>query len=89
MLNVNFEEHSGDWFFFYAGYSFNEKRAYAYVSAADNEYKSHAEAHHIIPKFVGLYLGANFQGGLKDASVCVSGEDDNCVTDDFNELMNN
>jgi len=43
----------------------------------------------MIPKFVGIYLGANFQGGLGDPSICVSGNGDNCITDDYNELMNN
>jgi hypothetical protein len=43
----------------------------------------------MIPKFVGLYIGSNFQGALADTSLCVSGNAENCVTDDFNELMNN
>ena len=58
MLNVNYEEHDGtNWFFFYAGYSFKNKKATAYLWSGDNEYKAAAEANHMIPKFVGLYLG--------------------------------
>jgi hypothetical protein len=61
--------------------------AYAYINAESGEYKATVAAHHMIPKFVGLYLGANTQGWLRDPTVCVSGNDDNCITDDYNELM--
>lgn len=89
-MNVDFTEDSSspEWFFFYAGYSFQEKRASAYIWSGEMEYKASTDAHHMIPKCVGIYLGKNFQGGLSDPTVCVSGSDHNCVTDDYTELMN-
>jgi len=45
MLNANFENKDADnWFFFYAGYSFEKKRAHAYIWSGDEEYKASAEA---------------------------------------------
>jgi len=87
MLNVDFTQASeGDWFFFYTAYSFEEKKASAYVWSADQEYRASAEANHMIPKYVGAYIGANYEGGIADPTVCVSGNED-CVFDDFNEIM--
>lgn len=40
----------------------------------------------MIPKFVGAYIGANYEGAIRDPTVCVSGSED-CVFEDFNEIM--
>jgi len=44
----------------------------------------------MIPKYMGIYLGNNVNAGVRDPTVCISGNDEDCVFDyDFNDLMNN
>jgi hypothetical protein len=44
----------------------------------------------MIPKYMGIYLGNNVEAGMRDPTVCISGNDDDCFfAPDYNDIMNN
>jgi len=39
---------------------------------------------------MGIYLGNNVEAGMRDPTVCISGNDEDCFFEpDYNDIMNN
>lgn len=56
--NSRYNDNFGDWAFFYFGYSFKTKQAYAYVKYRDREDSYLFQpVYHFIPNFMRVYLG--------------------------------
>jgi hypothetical protein len=68
---MNYGENLESWFFIYQGYSFVEKKAYAFVKWADSEnFLVWENLYHQLPDRVTLWLGKDpfypaFNGDLK------------------------
>jgi len=70
-------------------YNWELKKARVNVWQKDNEVTVDVDALHMIPKYIGLYVGESFTGYIRDPSICISGEGQECWTDDFNDLRIN
>lgn len=70
-------------------YSFANKEAKCTVIQNDTEYTATVSAHHIIPKYVGIYLAPEFSGNVTGSTVCISDDNNECFVDDVTCFANN
>jgi hypothetical protein len=61
----------------------------AVVVQNDVETRVELEAHHLIPKYIGVYSAPSFMGEITDPEVCISDDSGDCYMDDIACLKDN